>query len=248
MNLLKLCFVAALLVFLAESSVAQTFSKPFRKTTAGFTQTEGQRHLDDLAAPDPDFEDSDTEASKEFGQWRSDLEFNNPEDFLANPVDIWTLASQDSDIDADNQSFWYYGYTLASIYVQGSASSKTHNLFRFDFQLEKDGRLALDGVIGVSNFFGFDRARDFSGQALIQVKVLDLDAKKVVYKKSIKMVEQKPVRFVNEIDLGKKDIELSAGKYRLVIVAASEDYAAEDEIEFSLAVAYAELEGWIEQD
>ncbi|MEO1529550.1 MAG: hypothetical protein AAFX06_29350, partial [Planctomycetota bacterium] len=159
-------------VVFVQPSLAQTFSKPFRKTSASFFETGAQQQWDEWETPTPDAQDSDSETNRAFGQWRSDIVFNDPDTF-PNPANIWTACSQDSDIDTASGTFWNYGYALASIYVQGDAESDAESRFRFDFTLDNPGRIVLQGVVGVSNFFGFDQARDVSGQAKVVVRVID---------------------------------------------------------------------------
>ena len=247
MTKLRCLVVAFCAVVLVQPSLAQTFSKPFRKTSASFFETGAQQQWDEWETPTPDAQDSDSETNRGFGQWRSDLIFNDPDNF-PNPANIWTAASQDSDIDSTSKTFWNYGYALASIYVQGDAESDAASRFRFDFTLDSPGRIVLQGVVGVSNFFGTDQARDDSGEAKVVVRVIDRSTNQNVFRKVVSMNAVSSARFIDEYEFDDEAIELGSGTYRLVVNATAYDFALYDQVNFSLANAFVELEGWVEQD
>lgn len=233
---------------LAGVAHAQTFTSAFRKTSASYSETGAQQQWDEWETPPPDAEDSDSETNRNFGQWRSDIEFNNPNNFPTNPANIWTLASQDSDIDTASGTFWFYGGALSSIYVQGDAESEAASRFRFDFQLASSGRLVLQGVIGVSNFFGRDQARDTSGRARVVVRLVDRNTNQTVFRQVKSMNAVPGTRFLDEFEFDDEEIDLDAGTYRFIVNATSSDSAVYDQVNFSLANAFVELEGWVEED
>lgn len=189
----------------------------------------------------PDAQDADSEVNRVFGQWRSDIEFNNPN----NPANTWTAASQDSDIDDATGIFWFYGYALASIYVQGDAESDAERRFRFDFQLAGSGRVVLQGIVGVSNFFGTQQAHDESGEAKVVVRVIDRNSNTTVFREVVKMNGVSSARFIDEYEFDDESIELPAGSYRLIVYATAADVTVYDQVNFSLANAFVELEGWV---
>ncbi|QEG24977.1 hypothetical protein [Mariniblastus fucicola] len=251
MKLLNRCHILLALSFAvlaAPLAEAQTFSKPIRKTSVYYSETGSQQQWDEWETPDPDAEDSDSETNRSYGQWRSDLEFNNPDNYSSNPANIWTAASQDSDIDAASKTFWNYGYALASIYVQGDAVSDADSRFRFDFEMTDSGRLVLQGEVGVTNFYGYDQARDRSGTARVVVRVIDLATNQNVYRKVVSMSDEDGGVYYDSYEFDDEEIELESGNYRLVVNAFADDVAVSDQVNFSLAVAYTELEGYIEQD
>lgn len=247
MTKLRVLMMALCTVVLTQSALAQTFSNPFRKTLASFFETDAQQQWDEWETPTPDAQDSDSETNRSSGQWRSDIIFNAPSNF-PNPANIWTASSQDSDIDAASGTFWNYGYALASIYVQGDAESDAASRFRFDFTLDNPGRIVLQGVIGVTNFFGFDQARDVSGRAKVVVRVIDRSTNRNVFRKVVSMNAVSSARFIDEFEFDDETIELSSGTYRLVVNATAYDVAVYDQVNFSLANAFVELEGWVEED
>ncbi|MEM6472779.1 MAG: hypothetical protein AAF802_24670 [Planctomycetota bacterium] len=232
---------------LIETAQAQTLSKPIRKTLVAYFETAAQQQWDEWETPTPDAQDSDAEVNRNFGQWRSDLEFNNPDNF-PNPANIWTAASQDSQIDSNSGVFWFYGYALASIYVQGDAGSDAESRFRFDFQLDSPGRVVLQGNIGVTNFFGRDQARDVSGDAKVVVRIIDRSSNTNAFRKVVSMSSVSSARFIDEYEFDDQAVELAAGSYRMVINATADDVAIYDQVNFSLANAFVELEGWVEED
>ncbi|WP_144059716.1 hypothetical protein [Rhodopirellula sallentina] len=237
----------AALVFVSATQ-AQTLSTPFRKTAVSYFETGAQQQWDEWETPTPDAQDSDSEVNRDFGTWRSDLEFNNPDNYPSNPANIWTAASQDSWIDEASGNFWCYGYALASIYVQGDAESDSESRFRFDVQLDNTGRVVLQGMIGVSNFFGSDQAHDTSGEAKVVVRVIDRSNNTNVYRKVVSMNAVSSARYIDEFEFDDLEVELSAGTYRVVINAFAYDEAIYDQVNFSLANAFVELEGWVEED
>lgn len=236
------CFVFAM----AELGHAQTFSKPFRKTSVAFFETGAQQQWDPWDSPTPDAQDSDQETNRALGFWRSDLEFNNPNSFPFNPANIWTAASQDSDIDEASGTFWCYGYALASIYVQGDAASDAASRFRFDFELDSAGQLILEGNVGVATFFGRDQSRDRSGKAKVVVRVVNRATGATEFRKVIQMNAVDQSRFINDFEFEGDPTGLEAGTSRLIVNATANDVAVYDQVEFSLANAYVELEGRIE--
>lgn len=233
---------------LSNVATAQTLSHLFRKTSALYSETQAQQQWDEWEVPTPDAQDSESEVNQQYGQWRSDIEFNNPANYPSNPANIYTAASQDSDIDEATGNFWFYGYALASIYVQGDAVSDSESRFRFDFQLDTSGRVVLQGIIGVTNFFGYDQAHDISGNAKVVVRVIDRDTNTTVFRKVKSMSSVGTARYIDEYEFDDEAIELGSGSYRLVVNATADDEAVYDQVNFSLANAFVELEGWVEED
>lgn len=239
--------LATLAAFLfADTAAAQQLSKPFRKTSVYFSATEARQRWDEWETPPPDAEDSDSETNNQFGMWTSELEFNNP-DTAQYPATIWTRAAQFSGIDAATGTFYCYSQALASIYIQGDAESDALSQFRFDFKLNNSGRLVLEGVIGVADFFGRDVSRDTPGSARALVRVVDRGTGTTVYRKTVSMNGDVPGG-IDEFEFEGEGINLSAGDYRLIIRATADDVAIYDQVNFSLANAFIELEGYVEED
>jgi hypothetical protein len=240
--------LAAVVAFaLADVASAQVLSKPVRKTSVSYWATNAAQQWDEWETPPPDEQDADSELNDLFGQWRSDLEFNNPADYDGGPFNVWVAASQDSMIDQNSGIFWFYGYALSSLYIQGDAEAAAESTFQFDFKLNNSGRVVLQGVIGVSDFFGWDVAHDTPGQAKVVVKVVNLATNATVYEKVVEMNGEVPDG-IDQFEFDDFAVELGTGNYRLVITATSSDSVVYDQVNFSLANAFVELEGWVEED
>ena len=240
--------LAAVVAFaFADGAAAQKLSNPVRKTSVSYWATDAAQRWDDDYPPLPDKQGAASEQNKLFGQWRSDLEFNNPDDYSGDPFNVWVAASQDSLIDENSGIFWFYGYALTSLYIQGDAQADAASTFQFDFKLNNSGRVVLQGDIGVSDFFGWDVARDRPGEASVVVKVVNLDTGTTVYEKVVEMNGAIP-NGIDQFEFDDFAIELESGNYRLVINATSSDSAVYDQVNFSLANAFVELEGWVEED
>ena len=232
----RLALVLAVVAVTAQATWAAEITKPVRTLSASFLGV-------DPYGDDPPF-GSDSETNKQFGAWVNDLNLGGG--------GATADASQNSNIDTGTLTFEAYGFTTSKLYVQGSADSSAKSLFRFNFSLDNPGRVVLDGsVIGVAEFLGSDFSFDRPGVAKIVLRVLDLDTKKNVYRKVIKMDGRiSNGTGIEDFSFEDEDaaIELAAGNYRLIIVATSSDVSNNDQVAGSLANAFYEVEGRIEED
>ena len=187
---------------------------------------------------------SDSDSNTSLGQWDTDVSVSGGGAFAD--------SAQNSNINDQSLTFEAYGFAKTSLYVQGTAEAEASSVFQFDFLMEDPGSLVLDGsVIGVTDFFGTTSSHDRPGQARIEVRVIDLGTSQVVYSAVVEMDGEinNPygiLEFTFEDD--DAEIELPVGNYRLVIEATSSDSANQEQVEFSLANAFYEVEGYIQED
>ncbi|MEO1527078.1 MAG: hypothetical protein AAFX06_16690, partial [Planctomycetota bacterium] len=77
---------------------------------------------------------------------------------------------------------------------------------------------------------------------------IDRSTNQNVFRKVVSMDSVSSARFIDEFEFDDETIELSSGTYRLVVNATAYDVAIYDQVNFSLANAFVELEGWVEED
>ncbi len=229
--------VAILLVLTqcANSAFCQQFDSIRHRVSAAFVGNDP--YGDDFPS------DSEAIASRKFQQFYGDLNLG-----IGGPS---ALSSLSSDLDPTAGWFYAYGYASTGIYVQGSASADASSDFRTDFTLATDGQIELTGVVGVSDFLGYNQSRDVPGFAQVFVRVRDLNANRNVINEVVTMNGYVPnASGLIQIDLEDEfsQIALPAGRYRLIISAASNDSAFAEQVEGSLAVAFFEVEGNITEN
>ena len=186
---------------------------------------------------------SDDERASDSAISRDFLPFNAAID--ANLSSVTAESSLFSDLNALTGDFYAYGYAASGLYVQGTAASDADARFISNFTLSNQGEIQLSGVVGVSDSLGANQSRDDHAFARVIVRVRDLDNRVNVVNKVITLNGQVPV--TSEVDLEDEfsNVALSAGRYRLIIRAFSDDTAVEEEVAGSLAVGYLEVEGRI---